>query len=86
MELTAYNVAGRLVTTLVDDEPATGVSVVFWDVTDVSGERVVRRIYTARLSSGERAARKKIVLARQDGGLSVDACPYYWPFCLREEE
>ena len=78
--------AGRFVATLVDGEAATGVSVVFWDVTDVSGERAVSRIYSARLSSGERAARKKIVLARQDGGLSVDACPYYWLFCLREEE
>ena len=86
VELTAYNVAGRLVTTLVDGEAVTGGSVVFWGVTDVSGERAVRRIYSPRLSSGERAARKRIVLVRQDGGLSVDACPYYWLFCFREEE
>jgi len=64
VELSIYNVAGRLVTTLVDGERAPGGSSVSWDGTDAKGERVVSGIYFARLRAGGRTDETKMVLLR----------------------
>ena len=64
VELSIYNVAGRLVTTLVDGEMAPGGSAASWDGTDATGERVVSGIYFARLRAGGRTDETKMVLLR----------------------
>ncbi len=64
VELSIYNVAGRLVTTLVDGEVAPGGSAASWDGTDANGERVVSGIYFARLRAGGRTDETKMVLLK----------------------
>ncbi len=64
VELSIYNVAGRLVTTLVDGARAPGGSAASWDGTDANGERVVSGIYFARLRAGGRTDETKMVLLR----------------------
>jgi len=64
VELSIYNVAGRLVRTLVDGEMAPGGRAASWDGTDANGERVVSGIYFARLRAGGRTDETKMVLLR----------------------
>lgn len=64
VELSIYNVAGRLVRTLVDGDVAPGGSAASWDGTDANGERAVSGIYFARLRAGGRTDETKMVLLR----------------------
>jgi hypothetical protein len=64
VELSIYDVAGRLVTTLVDGEVDVGTSVVAWDGTDADGERAASGIYFARLRAGNQTDAQKVVLVR----------------------
>jgi len=59
-----YDVAGRLVRTLVDEEMPPGERAVRWDGRDSSGERCASGVYFARVRAGERSATRKAVLLR----------------------
>ncbi len=64
IEVSVYNVAGRLVRTLVEGEVESGRGQVVWDGRDAAGEKVASGVYFVRLSA-ERASRtRKMVLLK----------------------
>ncbi|MCK4773414.1 MAG: T9SS type A sorting domain-containing protein [Candidatus Krumholzibacteria bacterium] len=62
--LTIYNMLGRKVRTLVDEVQIPGVYNVEWDGTDRSGQKVASGIYLYRLSRGDEAETRKMVLLK----------------------
>lgn len=61
--LRIYDVAGRLVATLLDNEPVAGARTVGWNARDRFGNDVASGVYFYRLdSAGHRLTRKMIVL------------------------
>jgi hypothetical protein len=65
VELSVFDVSGRLVRTLVsDDSHDAGVHAVHWDGTDESGAEVAAGVYFARLIADERSASGKMVLLK----------------------
>ncbi len=63
-ELGVYNVAGRLVKTLVSGKTDPGRQTVVWDGRDNVNKRVASGIYFVRLSAGERSRTVKMVLLK----------------------
>jgi hypothetical protein len=61
-KLSVYEVSGRLVRVLVDEQLGQGVHVASWDGRDKSGLRAVRGTYFVRLEAGGRTQAQKIVL------------------------
>lgn len=59
--LRVYDVTGRLVRTLVDEERAVGEYRVQWDGRDNRGLRVARGVYFVRLHAGDRTATRRVV-------------------------
>jgi flagellar hook assembly protein FlgD len=64
VELRIYDLAGRLVRTLVDGPRAAGVNQVTWDGTDARGRAVASGTYYARLIAGEQVQVRPLVLVR----------------------
>jgi hypothetical protein len=64
VELNVYNILGRRVKTLVDDELTPGRHSVTWDATDNHGARVATGIYLYRLEVGSKAESKKMLLLK----------------------
>lgn len=64
VSLEIYNVAGRKIATLVDDDMPAGHHTVRWDGKTDAGSRVASGVYFYRLESGERSASKKMVLMK----------------------
>ncbi len=62
--LSIHNVAGQLVTTLVDGEVAPGGSAVRWNGRDARGVAVSSGVYFVRLEADEAVATEKVVLMR----------------------
>ena len=62
--LAVYDVAGRLVRTLVDSDIQAGRHSVAWDGTDGSGARAAAGVYFCRLASGSETASRKLILAK----------------------
>ena len=62
--LKIYNILGRLVRTLVDEEKAPGSYKIIWDGKDNSGKEVGSGIYFYQLRTEEYTATKKMVLLR----------------------
>lgn len=62
--LAIFDVAGRLVRTLVDADLAAGVTEATWDGRDADGTAVGSGTYLARLESGGDAAVSRLVLVR----------------------
>jgi flagellar hook assembly protein FlgD len=62
--LAIYDVAGRLVSTLVDGETGAGEHVVMWDGTDRRKAAVSSGIYFYRLTSGEESSIRRMQLVR----------------------
>ena len=65
VSLRIYNVAGRLVRTLVRDETAGGPGQVIWDGRDEGGRALSSGVYFYRLEDGEQALTRKSVLLRR---------------------
>ncbi len=61
-KLAIYDVAGRLVNTLVDGYVGAGEHLTVWDGTDASGKPVSGGVYFYRLTAGEFSAMRKMVL------------------------
>jgi len=59
-----FNIAGKLVTTLVDEEQDAGVKAVTWDGINAAGEKVASGIYMYRMHAGDHASRKMMVLLK----------------------
>ena len=64
VELKVYDVAGRLVRTLVSGPYAAGHHQVFWDGRDGAGRNVASGTYYARLTAGRKQFVKPLVLVR----------------------
>jgi hypothetical protein len=61
VRLSVYDIAGRLVRVLVDEELAPGEHVTSWDGTDAAGERVTGGVYFTRLEAPGATQTKKTV-------------------------
>ena len=65
MNLSVFDVAGRLVRTLVDGEVPAGESNVVWDATDQRGHRVAGGIFWLQMTTGDGySSGKKMLLLR----------------------
>jgi len=64
VRLNVYNILGRQVKTLVDEDLAPGIHSVMWDATDENGSRVATGIYLYRLEVGEKSQSKKMLLLK----------------------
>jgi len=64
VSLNVYDVAGRLVRTLIDGRQAAGVREVTWDGRDQSGRTVSSGVYFYRLVAGEYVQTRKMVLIK----------------------
>jgi hypothetical protein len=64
VRIDVYNIAGRLVTTLVDEEQEAGTRSVRWDGRNAEGEKVASGIYMYRMQAGDHTARKMMVLLK----------------------
>ena len=64
VSLKIYDIAGTLVTTLIDAEQGQGSYGVRWDGTDGSSTRAASGVYFCTLSAGESVSTKKMVLLR----------------------
>jgi len=62
--LELFDVAGRLVTTLLDSPMSRGTHAVSWNGRDAAGNAVASGIYFYRLTSGERSEMKRMSLVR----------------------
>ena len=62
--LSIYDVAGRLVTTLVDDELDEGLQEGTWDGKDANGSAVGSGVYFCRLTAGNKTLTKKMILLK----------------------
>ena len=59
-----FNIAGKLVATLVNEEQDAGVKVVTWDGRNGAGEKVASGIYMYRMQAGDHTSRKMMVLLK----------------------
>ncbi len=64
VRLAIYNVSGRQVRTLVEDNQAPGIYRVAWDGTDDQQRRLGSGVYFARLQAGPQVKRYALVLTR----------------------
>ncbi len=64
VELHVYNVSGRLVRTLVNDELAAGPHSVVWNGRDDDGRNLASGIYFAKLTAGDETAERKMALLK----------------------
>ncbi len=64
VKLDVYNVAGKLVTTLVDEAQQPGLKSVTWDGTDAKGNKVASGVYLYRIEAGDDVAKKMMVLLK----------------------
>ncbi len=62
--LTVFDVLGREVTRLVDQDLGPGVESVSWDGTDAGGRSVPSGVYFYRLTTGSFSENKKMVLLK----------------------
>jgi hypothetical protein len=64
VELTVYDVGGRLVRTLASGHSAAGERAVTWDARDTRGARVAPGVYYVRLKAAQSAISRPVVVLR----------------------
>jgi flagellar hook assembly protein FlgD len=64
VRITAYDIAGRPVAVLTDDEYAPGTHKTVWDGRDRHGRPVASGVYPIRMVTAERTDHQKVVLLR----------------------
>jgi len=64
VELTVYDLTGRVVKKLVDGVEASGHNSVIWNGTDAVGNKVAPGVYFYRLEAGKSSAQKKLVVLK----------------------
>ena len=62
--LRVYDVAGRLVTTLIDEERAAGSAAARWDGRDARGRPAPSGVYLVELRQDDQRAARKLLLAK----------------------
>jgi hypothetical protein len=63
--LQVFDVAGRLVTTLVNEERSSGTQEVFWQGRDSNGQQVAAGVYFYRLDTGEFSETTRMALVKE---------------------
>jgi hypothetical protein len=64
VQLQIFNVSGRKVKTLVDENMSAGEHTIEWNATDDSGDKVATGVYFYRLTAGDVTATKKMTLIK----------------------
>ena len=64
VRIEVFDIAGKLVATLVDEDQTPGVKSVTWDGTNADGEKVASGVYMYRMSAGDHTSRKMMVLLK----------------------
>jgi len=64
VELTVYDLLGRLVRTLVDTEQTAGLHTVKWDARDDLGRRVASGVYVYQIKTGSFVETRKMILLK----------------------
>ena len=64
VNLTIYDVSGRLVRTLVDGEKPRGTHAVSWDASDARGAGVAAGVYFLKMSTSDGVSRMKVAVVR----------------------
>ena len=64
LELSIFDIRGRLVRVLLSDYEANGMQKIIWDGTDRSGISVPSGLYICRLSTSEYSLMKKLILQK----------------------
>ena len=64
VRIDVFNVAGKLVTTVVDAPQDAGYRSVLWDGTDASGNKVASGVYLYRMTAGDFESKKMMVLLK----------------------
>lgn len=64
VRIDVFNIAGKLVTTLINERQDAGRRSVTWNGTDSDGERVASGVYLYRMEAGEHVSRKAMVLLK----------------------
>ena len=64
VRLDIFDVSGRLVRTLVDEEKPAGTYQVHWNGNDSSGRAAAAGVYYCRLEAGDRVEMKKLVMVK----------------------
>ena len=79
VRLEVFNVLGQRIATLVDGERSGGLHTVEWDGTDAAGQAVGAGVYIYRLSSGDQAVSRRMVLVDGQAGIASAASSGSWP-------
>jgi flagellar hook assembly protein FlgD len=64
VNLSIYNVAGKLVTTVVNRALPDGLNEFAWDGTDANGNPVSSGVYLYRLTAGKKSITRKMVMLK----------------------
>jgi flagellar hook assembly protein FlgD len=64
IQLRIHDVAGRIVTRLVDESRAGGRQVATWDGRDGAGRPVANGVYFVELTAGDTKARERLIVDR----------------------
>jgi hypothetical protein len=64
VRIDVFNIAGKLVTTLVDEEQEPGLKTVAWDGTNEDGQKVASGVYMYRMQAGDYVSKKRMVLLK----------------------
>jgi len=64
VRIDVFNVAGRLVRTIVDERQEAGYKEAAWDGTNDAGEKVASGVYMYRMEAGKYASKKMMVLLK----------------------
>jgi hypothetical protein len=64
VRIDVYNVAGRLVRTILDRPVEAGFGEIVWDGRDTSGKRVASGVYLYRMKAGDFVSKRTMVLLK----------------------
>ena len=79
VRLEVFNVLGQRIATLVDGERSGGFHTAVWNGTDGVGQAVGAGVYIYRLSSGDQAVSRRMVLVDGQAGIASAASSGGWP-------
>ncbi len=64
IELTVYNIQGKLVQTLIRGETSAGIHTIYWKGEDDSGKKLPSGVYFLKFAAGDYRETRKIILLR----------------------
>ena len=64
VRLTIYDITGRLINTLIDQDEAAGLYSAVWNADDSRGAKIASGMYFSRLQAGDRIVTRKMLLTK----------------------